>query len=109
MDTKLSCRFRRAQAMIELAFGMFALSLVIAVLIAFANYILTALDLQRPMRADVGRSALELSGESGSMVRKTKSDSVEVEPLAAEYVFGDNRVKIREKVALPQMNGILVK
>lgn len=94
---------RRGQALIEMAVGMFALSLVLAALFAFADYIVKGLKVQRELRASAGLPALNLPGDVG-YVSKVASDTVEVEPFAAEYLFGTSQLKIREKVSLPGMS-----
>lgn len=96
---------RRAQAMVELALGMFALSLVLAALFSLANYILKGLALQRGLRADAGVSALNATG-IGAYATASANAKVKVEPLAAEYVFGAETVAIKESVAMPAMKGL---
>lgn len=94
MDTKK----RRAQALIELALGMFALALVLSALFAFATYVVKSLDAQRKVRAQAGQSAL-----ASSTVGATSTETAEAtfDTLATDYVFGFERVKIKEKVYLP--------
>ena len=50
--------FRRGQAFMEMALGMFAFALVLAALFGCADYILCSLEMQRTLRAEAGRSAL---------------------------------------------------
>ena len=76
---------RRGQALIELAVGLFALALVVSALCGFALYIAKSLRLQNELR-----------------VGGKKTDSVEVSAFAAEYVFGDRKLKMSEKLAWPQ-------
>ena len=76
---------RRGQALIELAVGLFALALVVSALCGFALYIAKSLRLQNELR-----------------VGGQKTDSVEVSAFAAEHVFGDQKLKISEKLAWPQ-------
>ena len=80
----------RGQAMIELAFGMFALALVVSALCAFAIYIARSLEMQNSLR--VGSSS--------------QHDTMEVSDLAAQYIFGKETIKIEEKVTMP-MTSIL--
>ena len=75
---------RRGQALIELAVGLFALALVVSALCGFALYIAKSLRLQNELR-----------------VGGQKTDSVEVSAFAAEHVFGDRKLKISEKLAMP--------
>ena len=93
---------KRGQALTELAVGMFALALVVSLLVSFTAVIIRGLDQQRTVRADAGRQALELQGE-GVYCTASKNATVEVEPLAAEYIFGKESVNVREKVSLPPM------
>ena len=37
---------------------------------------------------------------------KTAHDTVEVEPLAATYIFGSSEVEIKEEVHIPAMAGL---
>ncbi len=96
---------RAGQALMELACGLLAVALVLAALFGLVRYIAESLDRTRSMRAQAGRSALDATtprGYSTSSVR----DSVEVEPFAAEYIFGTRTLRIREEVALPNMRAL---
>lgn len=97
---------RSGQAFMELAVGMLAVALVLTALLSFASYITTSLDVQRTVRADAGVSALGSGGLAGSYVSSRDGDTVELEPLAGEYIFGDTNVKISEEVHLPPMGSI---
>ena len=92
---------RPAQALIELAMGMFALALVMSALFTFAAYIMRSMEVQRSLRSRVGRSAVNSTGDFP--ISEIGSGSVDVEPLAAKYSVGDEKLKIKEKVALPGM------
>jgi len=76
---------RRGQALIEMALGMFALTLVVSALCAFAIYIAKSLKMQNTLR--VGDAS--------------QHDTVEVSDFAARYTFGTRTVTIREKVDMP--------
>ena len=76
---------RRGQALMELAVGMFALALVVSALCVFAVYIAKSLRLQNELR-----------------VGGKKTDSVEVPSFAARHVFGEETLKVSEKLAWPQ-------
>ena len=89
-----------------MALGMFALALVLASLFAFTAYILSSLDMQRDLRADAGRDALNAGGGDEAYASKTAHDTVEVEPLAATYIFGSSEVEIKEEVHIPAMAGL---
>lgn len=97
--------FRRGQAMIELALGMFALALVLAALFGFTAYILSSLDIQRTLRREAGVKALNAIGSGYSSA--SKRDTVEFEPLACEYIVGSEQMTVREKVEMPSMGGQL--
>lgn len=97
--------FRRGQAFMEMALGMFAFALVLAALFGCADYILCSLEMQRTLRAEAGRSALVSSGGEGALSTASAHETVEVEPLAAEYVFGSEEVEVREEVHIPMMGG----
>ena len=75
---------RRGQALMELAIGMLALALVLSALFGFTMYILSSLDLQRDLRADAGKDALESGGGDEAYSSKVSRDVVEVEHLAAD-------------------------
>lgn len=96
-----SFRARRGQAFMELAVGMLALALVLAALFSFTSIILGSLDMQRGMRAKAGRAAM--SGHGSSYASVIEHDRVEVEPMAAEYIFGSSEVEVREEVHIPNM------
>ncbi len=105
MVTKFST-LRRGQAFMEMALGMFALALVLAATFGFLEYIISSLDMQRSLRAKAGRAALTAIGSDNSFVSASDSDTVTVEPLAAEYIFGSTEVPVKEAVYLPPMGGI---
>lgn len=76
---------RRAQALIELVIGIFALTLVVSALCGFAVYIVQSLRMQNTLRTGA-------SSQHGH---------VEVDALAAKYIFGSDRLNIHEKVVMP--------
>jgi len=77
--------FRRGQALMELAIGMFALALVVCALCGFAMYIAKSLKVQNHLRTG-----------------GPKSDSLEVEDFAAEHIFGTRKIPIKEKLQFPE-------
>lgn len=87
--------------MVEMAAGMFTLALVLSALAAFALYMSRALELGKSARSDAGRAAMTGAGLGGANI--SRSDEVEIESLAAEYIFGSSEVKISEKVYMPNM------
>jgi len=87
MPTKL----RRGQALMELACGLFALALVVSALCGFAVYIATSLRVQNMLRAGKG---------AGGGVHAA-SESVEVGSFAAEYLFGQSTLEVKDRVELP--------
>ena len=96
-------RLRRGQAFAELAVGMFALALVASALFGFSTYILSSLRMQRELRAKAGTKALTSFGGYSSAA---DGDTVTVEPLAAEYIFGSGEIKVKEEVHIPGMSGM---
>ena len=94
------------QAFMEMALGMLALALVLASLFGFTSYILSSLEMQRDLRADAGRGALEAGGGDEADSAKTAHDVVEVEQFAADYVFGSSEVEVQEEVHIPAMAGL---
>lgn len=94
---------RRGQALVELALGMFAMALVAASLVGFAMYIAKGLEMQRSLRSRAGASALNSVGGTGMYSSVSDHGVVEVEPLAAEYIFGKERVRVSEEVHIPKM------
>lgn len=103
----MATRARRGQALVEMALGMFAFALVASALVGFAIYIASALDMRRTMRADAGERAMGSIGQPTSLVTSQDSRKVEVDPIAAEYVFGREEVSVRDSVSLPPMSGSL--
>ncbi len=75
---------KRAQALIELAIGMFAISLVVGALCVFAVYIARSLKVQNQLRT---------GGKH--------TDSVEVDEWTSANVFGVKTLKINEKLEMP--------
>ena len=94
------------QAFMELALGMLALALVLSALFGFTAYILSSLRMQRDIRAEAGRGALNSGGGEESYSSKIADDTVEVEPLAATYIFGSSEVEVKEEVHIPSMSGL---
>ncbi len=94
---------RRGQAFIELALGMFALALTFAALFGFAAYIIAALNMGRDLRAEAGAEAKATVGGDGAFAGAADAETVELEPMAAEYVFGSEEVAVKEAVYLPVM------
>lgn len=97
--------FRRAQALVEMALGLFALALVLSTSFAFTRIIVRSLDMQREHRVKAGRAALA-STLQGSYSTSSDADEVEVEPYAAEYLFGTEKARVEESVSIPPMAGI---
>lgn len=97
---------RKGQAFMEMAIGMFALALVLSALFGFTSYILSSLEMQSELRADAGRAALGAGGGDEAYSSRIENDTVEVEPFAAEYVFGTTEVEVREEVHIPAMSGL---
>jgi len=99
-------KFRNAQALMEKAVGMLAFALVVSALVAFSSYIVKGLKLQREARSQAGVSAINSSSESVSYSSYQKTESVEVDPIAAEYIFGSKKINLKEEVYIPKA-GIL--
>lgn len=97
----MGTRLRNGQAFVEMAIGMLALALVLAALLGFADCIRCSLDQQRRLRAEAGMSAMGSIGGDGAFASAADADTVEVEPMAADYVFGNQSVRIEESVHLP--------
>lgn len=76
---------RRGQALMELVVGMFAFVLVVTALCGFAVYIAKSLKMQNSLR----------TGAS------TQTASVEFTTFGAKYVFGAERLTIKESVSMP--------
>lgn len=103
MDIEKRFSVRRAQALVELALGLFAISLVLAGLFAFLFYIVSSMDMSRSVRAEAGREAMGSQGMDGDFSSQVKSGTVKVSPMAAEYIFGSQEVEVREEVHMPNM------
>jgi len=71
--------------MIELAFGMFALALVVSALCVFAVYIVRSLRMQNSLRVK----------------SSSQHDTVEVSEFASRHIFGVQSLKIEEEVRMP--------
>ena len=89
MHTERACRggtgWRRGQALMELAVGMFALALVVSALCGFALYIVKSLRVQNSLRS----SAPQPSGEK-----------IELGGIL-EQVTARKHLIVEEKVVLP--------
>ncbi len=103
MDTERKRTFAAGQAMVELALGLFAVSLVLAALLAFVFYINASLNMSRDSRAEAGQAAFGATGGGESYSSSTDSETVEVSPIAAKYIFGSSQVEISERVHIPNM------
>lgn len=99
---------KKAQAMIELAIGMFALVLVVSALSGFTLYIVKGLEAERTVRADAGKDAMTFfdSSENPAYRFADRVEPMEVDSLSAKYLFGTEKVHVRESVYLPPMNGL---
>ena len=105
MGTDRSGR-RRGQAMFEMAIGMFLLVLIATALFSFGEIILTSLEQQDRIREEAGRKALDAVAPSDVRVVFVSShgdDSVTVEPIAADYLFDSQEIKVRNEVHMPVM------
>ncbi len=100
----MATKSRPAQALVELAVGMVVVSLVLAAVFAFTNYILASLEASRSLRAEAGRNALSGSGSDGSYASASASTTLTLSPLAADHIFGSSEVTITEEVHLPLTN-----
>lgn len=98
----------KGQAMMELAIGMFALVLVLSALSSFTIYIVKGLDSQRYVRAEAGRDALSFTdmSEKPSYRFADVVEPMELDSISAKYLFGTEKVNIRESVYLPPMRGL---
>lgn len=76
---------RRAQALMELAVGMFAFALVVSALCGFAVWIAKSLRMQNSLR----------TGAS------TQTGTVELGTFGAKYLFGSETINIKESVSMP--------
>ncbi len=97
----MGTRARRGQAFVEMAFGLFALALVLSATFAFAQYIVRSMDAMRTYRASAGRRAMGMIGEGRA--RATVTDEMEIDPFPADNIFGTRTMKVRETVAVPAM------
>ena len=96
---------RRGQAFVELALGMLALALVLSTAFNFTLYILRSLEMQRTLRAEAGHQALAAGGGAGAYSSAAERDVVDVEPFAADFIFGSTSVPVEESVHIPNMKG----
>ena len=76
---------RRAQAMVELALGMFALTLVISALCLFTVYIARSLRVQNTARGQSPETAAP----------------IEVDDFAEQYFTGTKTLNINERAVMP--------
>lgn len=98
----------KGQALMELAVGLFALILVVSALSSFTIYIIKGLESQRHVRAEAGKEALmfmDMSVNPSYRFADTVSP-VEVDSISAKYLFGTDKVNVRESVYLPPMKGL---
>ena len=82
---------------------MFVLALVLSALFAFTHCIIHSLDTQRSLRRNAGGNALNCIGSSDMFTSASASDTVTIEPFAAEYIFGSEKFEIKESVHMPYM------
>ena len=101
LGSALRAQARPGQALMELAVGMLALALVLSALFSFAAYVVSSLEMQRSLRAEAGRKAMNAAGQGFATAKD--SDTVELEQFAADYLFGENELKIEEEVQMPNM------
>ena len=97
---------KRGQAMYEMAIGMFLLVLMAGALFSFGAIMTTSLEQQDRIREEAGRKALEAYAPDDVRVRFVSAhgnDSVPVEPIAAEYFFDSEEVKVQNEVHMPVM------
>ena len=102
----MATRSKRGQAMYEMAIGMFLIVLCAGALFSFGEIILTSLDQQDRIREEAGRKALETYAPEDVRVRFVSAhgnDSVTVEPVAADYFFEREDVKVLNEVHMPAM------
>ena len=102
------CGGRRAQALVELAIGLLAVTLVLSALLGFSRYIVAALSIQRTVRAEAGRKAMTSVGLSGSLLTASRSKTVEVSGLSADRLLGARSMTASETVRMPAMRIIAV-
>ena len=88
---------RNGQAMVELAAGMFAFALAVSALVAFASYIARALEVAKDARSDAGVAAVG----AFSAGEVSRNDEFSLEEFPATYIFGDERIDIKEFVHIP--------
>jgi len=98
---------RKAQAMVELAIGMFALVLVLSAMLAFGAYIVRSLDIGRTLRAQAGRKALAANGSGREYSTASAADEVELDSFAAAYLAGAGKLQIKETVNITNMKGAI--
>lgn len=103
IDRQIRRRSRRAQALVELAIGMFAVSLVLSALFAFVHFITLAGGEQRTIRARAGKGALNGFGGEEAYSSAYGGGTIAVSALAADVIFGSSEVKVSEEVHIPVM------
>ncbi len=81
----MGIKLRRAQALMELAAGLFALALVVSAMTGFALYFVKSLRAQNALRVKSPQA----------------TERIDVSPFAARYIFGNATLTIREKVDMP--------
>ena len=95
------------QAFVEMALGLFAFALALSAVFAFLHCTVRSLDILRTLRARAGTLASASSAvDDSALLPVTDSATVEVEPMAAEYFFGKERIVMRETAAFPPMGGM---
>lgn len=81
--------------------GILFLALVVTALCTFAQIIRRSLDMHAEVRARAGVAAREQNVET--LVTVTEHDSVKVDALGEQYIFGADKAKVSLKVAMPGM------
>lgn len=100
----MATKARKAQALIELAVGMFVIALVLTTIFAYIDVIVNFLDIQRNLRVRSGVAGLSsLSGKGLHLKNAKEKTTVEVDAYPARFVFGTDSVSIEARAAMPEM------
>ncbi len=120
--------FRNGQAMIEFAIGMFVFALIVSALLAFGELIPKSIEYEYQVRKMAGYAAQgeETAASDGAWPQSVHSQfssaiidmgnlnaaefngeslsfTIPLEPLAQEYLFGDDQFRLVEDAFMPPM------
>ena len=94
---------RRAQAMVELAIGLFTAVLVLSAILFFSKIILKSTQNAQEARREAGGVALGAHGADESYSSSVKHASADIGSPLVRKALGRGSVKTEDRVSIPAM------